>query len=78
MSTLLRQEEAIANMARAQNNKFDYSKTIYKHSRAPLTIICPKHGQWFADKSHVFAGHGCPKCGIETEHARKHTLPMTL
>ena len=139
MSTLLRQEEAIANMARAQNNKFDYSKTIYKHSRAPLTIICPKHGefvttyethvskrakatggcpgcrydklaerkftyedvlnilkekfpdraytithdaweqkgrrawftcpkhgQWFADKSHVFAGHGCPKCGIES------------
>lgn len=26
MSTLLRQEEAIANMARAQNNRFDYSK----------------------------------------------------
>ena len=34
MSTLLRQEEAIANMARAQNNRFDYSKTIYKHQIA--------------------------------------------
>lgn len=29
MSKLMRQEEAIANMSRRHNNKFDYSKVVF-------------------------------------------------
>lgn len=52
------------------NEKFPdkgYTVTLdaWKQTGRRAWFTCPKHGQWFADKSHVFAGHGCPKCGIE-------------
>lgn len=46
--------------------KYDYSKVVYDNSHTEVLIICPKHGE-FRQKPivHYFAGHGCPKCGLD-------------
>ena len=47
-------------------NKYDYSKSLYKGSQTPLSIICPKHGSFYQDNGcHIVLGHGCPECGKE-------------
>jgi hypothetical protein len=46
------------------NNKYDYSKTIYKNFQTKISIICKikDHGLFRqAPKSHI-NGTGCPKC----------------
>ena len=45
-------------------DKFDYSETIYKTSKTPLTIICPIHGKFEQiPTNHLESAHGCPECG---------------
>ena len=44
------------------NNKYDYSKSVYINNTSPISIICPKHGEFFQEpKSHLI-GKGCAKC----------------
>lgn len=46
------------------NNKYDYSKAIYKNYNTKMCIICTKHGDfWQSPNSHLH-GHGCPLCAI--------------
>ena len=43
------------------NNKYDYSKSIYKNLRTKIIIICPIHGEFLqSPKNHKYSG--CPKC----------------
>lgn len=45
------------------SNKYDYSKVEYKNMHSPVTIICPKHGE-FSQLAmiHISQMSGCPKC----------------
>ena len=42
--------------------KYDYSKSIYIHSRTKLIITCPEHGDFEQTPASHLQGNGCPKC----------------
>jgi hypothetical protein len=53
-------------------NRYDYSKTVYKHNQKPVCVICHKkdidgneHGEFFVRADNHRHGHGCKKCYIE-------------
>ena len=57
--------EFIKKAEKIHNNKYDYSKSIYKNTKTKICIICPKHGEfWQAPYSHL-SGAGCNKCAKE-------------
>ena len=52
-------------------NKYNYSKVIYKNIMYKVTIICPIHGDYIQSLSkHIHAKHGCLKC---SGHEKKTT-----
>lgn len=45
------------------NDKYDYSKAVYKNADTPLTIICAEHGEFMQRPDfHINRKTGCPKC----------------
>lgn len=66
----LQQKDFITRSRIKHNNKYDYSKTIYVNYRTLLTITCPTHGDFKQKpKGHLWAGYGCPKCGVVRTHS---------
>jgi len=55
------------------NNRYDYSKVIYKNCDTKVCIICPEHGEfWQTPYVHNNLKCGCPKCGhIKSNNAKK-------
>lgn len=52
----------IKNAIATHGDRYDYSLVNYRGCRAPVTIICKKHGQ-FEQKPFIhIGGHGCPLC----------------
>lgn len=46
------------------DNKYDYSKSVYKNSKTKMIIICPIHGEFEqCHNKHGTTKQGCPKCG---------------
>ena len=43
---------------------YDYSLSVYKGTKEPITIICKKHGSFQQKPNYHLAGNGCPKCSI--------------
>lgn len=70
----IKQDVWIQRVKKIHGDKYDYSKTIYNGGCNIVTITCPIHGD-FTQKAnkHLYHGHGCPKCGIESR-ATKRTL----
>lgn len=57
-------EEFIQKAQNIHNDKYNYSKVVYKGSKTKVCIICPEHGEfWQTPDSHL-NGSGCPKCNI--------------
>ncbi len=56
----------IDNASRIHDEKYDYSKVVYKNAHTPVIIVCPTHGD-FEQKPVVHYNHqcGCPTCGIK-------------
>lgn len=48
---------------KVHNNKYNYTKTIYKHSQTLITITCDKHGDFEQLPYSHLNGHGCLRCG---------------
>lgn len=46
-------------------NKYDYSSTLYNHSKEKLKIICKDHGTFEQIANSHLQGSGCPRCAIE-------------
>lgn len=45
------------------NNKYDYSKVVFKNMHEKVVIICPEHGEFEqTPQKHILRQHGCPKC----------------
>ena len=55
--------DIVAELKKIHGDKYDYSKVEYVDYGTPLTIICPKHGEYHQIFYHHRKGHGCPKCG---------------
>ena len=54
----------IAEARAAHGDKYDYSKTEYKHSRLKIRVICPNHGEFSQLPYNHLVGEGCPFCGV--------------
>ena len=52
----------IERAKKVHGNKYDYSKVNYINSITPITIICPKHGEFQQKSSEHLINHGCQKC----------------
>src|ERR1035437_3775085 len=44
-------------------NKYDYSKAIYKGNKSKVEIKCYEHGIFTQIPANHLTGYGCPKCG---------------
>ena len=56
------QEKVIKEFKITHNEKYDYSKVLYKNTNTKVEIICPKHGSFFQTPMAHKRGAGCPKC----------------
>lgn len=57
-------KELIEKANQIHNNFYDYSKVKYKNMHRLVTIICPKHGEFYQNfNNHVLNKCGCPSCG---------------
>lgn len=58
----LSNEEFINRLRDMFGDNYDYSKVKYNGTRGYVTIVCPKHGEfWQTPNSHI-QGSGCPSC----------------
>lgn len=57
------QKEFISQATKKHNNKYDYSKIVYKSGKNKIIIVCPEHGEFEQVASSHLLGCGCPKCG---------------
>ncbi len=62
-------EDIIREAKMVHGDKYDYSETVYKDAKTPLTIICHKkdkygkeHGRFLQVSTSHLSGCGCPKC----------------
>lgn len=56
-------EEFIEMAKEVHQNEYDYSLVEYKGMEVPVTIICPKHGEFQqTPHTHIHGKGGCPKC----------------
>ena len=66
-------EEFVKKAKSVHGNKYDYSKTVYVHSKKKVVITCPIHGDFSIRANHHLDGVGCHKCAKENADKR-HTL----
>jgi hypothetical protein len=55
--------------------RYDYSKTMYTHSKNKVTIICREHGEFEQVASNHLLGSGCLKCACK-KRKRIHAWPQ--
>jgi len=66
-------EEYVRRAHAVHDQKYDYSKVIYKNNIEKICLICPTHGEFFQNPQNHLTGQGCPKCGI-LKYAHKRRL----
>ena len=54
----------IKNAIEIWNDRYDYSKVVYKDSNTKVIIICKKHGEFEQISSNHYK-YGCGRCGRE-------------
>ena len=55
-------ERFIEKAREVHGDKYDYSKVEYVNSTTPVTIICPKHGEFLLTPTSHLCGNGCSEC----------------
>lgn len=75
-ATRVGKEAFIKKAKQIHGDKYDYSKVVYKNNKIPVTLICPKHGEFHVrpDK-HISRKDGCPDCANE-QNGLKKRLPQ--
>jgi len=58
----LKIDEIIKKANILYNNKYNYSKSVYKNIFTRIIIICPKHGEFTQTPHNHLRGHQCLKC----------------
>lgn len=67
--------EFISQANLVHNNKYDYSKVIYKNTGIKVIIICPYHGEFEqTPTSHIDSKSGCPSCFNRTSFSEREWL----
>lgn len=55
----------VTEVSKRHDYGYDYSKVEYIHSEKPVTIVCPKHGEFQIIAAHHMTGSRCGKCVSE-------------
>jgi len=55
-------KEFIKKAKEVHNNKYNYSRVVYKNSESKVTIICPIHGEFQQMSNNHLGGSKCPRC----------------
>ena len=55
-------DEVTKRSNKTHNNKYDYSKSVYKNAVTAMTITCPDHGDFDQIPYFHMKGSQCPKC----------------
>ena len=58
-------EKFIEKANKVHNNKYDYSKSVYKGCGNKIEIVCPIHGSFWQIPTYHLSGNGCFICGRE-------------
>ena len=66
MAKKLTTEQFIEKARKVHGDKYDYSKVNYVNSNTPITIVCPKHGEYVCTPHKHLEGRRCKKCYHET------------
>lgn len=69
----LETEEFIRRAKETHGDKYDYSKAVYVTNKEKITIICPKHGEFYQTPSDHYR-FGCPNCGHSISRGEKEML----
>ena len=62
-NNILTTEQFIEKTKKIHEDRYDYSKVEYKHSKKKVCIICPIHGEFWQTPNDHLHGYGCPLCG---------------
>jgi len=67
-------QEFIQKANKAHINFYSYVNSIYLGMNSQISVICPKHGEFFQLASNHISGKGCPICkGEQTSIRCKHS-----
>lgn len=60
-------QQLLQDCSKKFDGKFDYSRVVYTKMKAPVEIVCPKHGPFSQSLSYHLnkTPHGCSKCADE-------------
>lgn len=65
--------------AAIHHNKYDYSKSVYKGTNIPVTIICPTHGEFLQTfRNHVIHKQGCPACAGNQKSSKEEFIAKAV
>jgi len=53
------------------NPKYRYNNVVYKNTKIPITVTCPKHGDFKVSPDNHTRGRGCKMCGYESVSKKK-------
>lgn len=71
---LLTIDEFIKKSNELHGNFYDYSESIYTHSKFNIKIICPRHGVFEQLPNVHLMGGGCPVCANKKSHGEQEIL----
>lgn len=63
-STTSTTDDFVAKAKTKHTVEYDYSKTVYVRSTLPVTITCPKHGDFTQTPNAHLSGRGCRGCTV--------------
>lgn len=64
MGRKLTQEEFLEKAINKHGDKYDFSKSVYIHSKQKLSVFCITHQKdFYVSPNHLLKGSGCPYCG---------------
>lgn len=66
-------DDVIKEAKSAHGNKYDYSKVYeeYKNIHNKVSILCPKHGEFWQTPDNHIQGKSCPKCANQLSNAEE-------
>jgi hypothetical protein len=69
-------EQFIIDANIKHNNRYNYSKSIYKTVATKLTITCSIHGDFLQTPNGHLRGNGCPKCNHKPTYSKTEWIDM--
>ena len=71
LAVSLSTEEFIQKAIIIHNNRYNYSKTVYIHSKLEISIECPIHGEFQQKPNTHLNGYGCKRCSNQISNPQR-------